>query len=118
MVTREVHLSSLRRLICHAQDHFICLTVLIMSKTFVLSLTLMLVFISLYVMLSIFLSILVCAAASLFCACLVSVQVSAPYVIAVSTQELYTCLFRQMARLLLKMSRCLAYAAQPAMILR
>ena len=35
-----------------------------------------------------------------------------------STQELYTCLFRQMARLLLKISRCLAYAAQPAMILR
>ena len=31
-----------------------------------------------YVMLSILLSILVCAAASLFCACLVSVQVSAP----------------------------------------
>ena len=58
------------------------------------------------------------AAASLFCACLVSVQVSAPYVIAGSTQELYTCLFRQMARLLLKISRCLAYAAQPAMILR
>ena len=62
--------------------------------------------------------ILVCAAASLFCACLVSVQVSAPYVIAGSTQELYTCLFRPMARLRLKISRCLAYAAQPAMILR
>ena len=40
------------------------------------------------------------------------------YVIAGSTHELYTCLFRQIARLLLKMSRCLAYAAQPAMILR
>ena len=39
-------------------------------------------------------------------------------VIAGSTQELYTCLFRQMARLLLKISRCLAYAAQPAMHLR
>ena len=39
-------------------------------------------------------------------------------VIAGSTQELYTCLFRQMARLLLKISLCLAYAAQPAMILR
>ena len=38
----------------------------------------MLVFLYLYVMLSILLSILVCAAASLFCACLVSVQVSAP----------------------------------------
>ena len=46
------------------------------------------------------------------------VHVSAPYVIAGSTHELYTCLFRQMARLLLKISRCLAYAAQPAMILR
>ena len=40
------------------------------------------------------------AAASLFCACLESVQ-SAPCVIAGSMQELYTCL-RQMARLLLK----------------
>ena len=78
----------------------------------------MLVLLSLYVMLSILLSILVCAAASLFCACLVSVQVSASYVIAGSTQELYTYLVRQMARLLLKISRCLAYAAQPAMILR
>ena len=103
---------------CPAQDHFIFLTVLIISMTFVLSLTQMLVFLSLYVMLSILLSIFVCAAASLFCACLVSVHVSAPYVIAGSTQELYTCLFRQMARLLLKISRCLAYAAQPAMILR
>ena len=118
VVTREVHRSSLRRLICPAQDHFIFLTVWIISVTFVLSLTQMLVFLSLYVMLSILLSILVCAAASLFCACLVSVQVYAPYVIAGSTQELYTCLFRQMARLLLKISRCLAYAAQPAMILR
>ena len=45
----------------------------------------MLVLLSLYVMLSILLSILVCAAASLFCACLVSVHVSAPYVIAGST---------------------------------
>ena len=117
-VTREVHRSSLRRLICPAQDHFIFITVYIISMSFVLSLTQMLVLLSLYVMLSIRLSILVCAAASLFCASLVSVQVSAPYVIAGSTQELYTCLFRQMARLLLKISRCLAYAAQPAMILR
>ena len=85
---------------------------------FVLSLTQMLVFLSLYVMFSLLLSILVCAAASLFCACLVSVQVSAPYATAGSTQELYTCFFRQMERLLLKISRCLAYAAQPAMILR
>ena len=75
-------------------------------------------YISLYVRLSIILSILVCAAASLFGACLVSVQVSAPYVIAGSTEELYTCLSRQVARRLLKISRCLAYADQPAMILR
>ena len=118
VVTREVQRSSLRRLICPAQDHLIFLTVLIISMTFVLSLTQMLVFLSLYVMLSILLSTLVCAAASLSCACLVSVQVSAPYVIAGSTHELYTCLVRQMARLLLNMSRCLAYAAQPALILR
>ena len=52
---------------CPGPFHF--LTVLIISMTFVLSLTQMLVFLSLYVMLSIFLSILVCAAASLFCAC-------------------------------------------------
>ena len=64
---------------------------LVVRVTFVLSLTQMLVFLSLYVMLSILLSILVCAAASLFCACLVSVHVSAApyYVIAGSTQELY-----------------------------
>ena len=55
--------------------------------------------------------------ASLFCACLVIVQVSAPYVIADGTHELYTCLFRQIAMLLLKISWCLAYAAQPVMIL-
>ena len=61
LVTREVHRSSLRRLICPAQDHFIFLTVLIISMTFVLSLTQMLVFLSLYVMLSILLSIFVCA---------------------------------------------------------
>ena len=68
VVTREVHRSYLRRLICPAQSHFICLTVLIISMTCVLSLTQMLVFISLYVMLSILLSILVCAATRLFCA--------------------------------------------------
>ena len=46
--------------------------------TFVLSLIQMFVFLSLYVMLSILLSILVCAAAGLVCACLVGVQVCAP----------------------------------------
>ena len=89
VVTREAHQSSLRRLICPAQDHFIFLTLLIISMTFVLSLTQTLVFLSLYMMLSILLSILVCAAASLLCACLVSVDVSAQYVIAGSTQELF-----------------------------
>ena len=95
--------------VSHSVD-YICMTC-------VLSLTQMLVFLSLYVILSLLLSILVCADASLFCACLVSVQVSAPYATAGSTQELYTCFFRQMDRLLLKISRCLAYAAQPAKIL-
>ena len=118
VVTREVHRLSLKRLICPSQDHFIFHTVCIVSMTFVLSLAQMLVLPSLYAMLSILLSILVCAAASLFCACLVSVQVSAPYVIAGRTHELYTCLFRQMSKLFLKISRCLGYAAQLAMILR
>ena len=90
--------------------------VLIISMTFVLSLTQMLVFLSLYVMLSILLPILICAAASSFCACLVSVHVSAPYVIAGSTQELYICLFRQMARLLLKMSRCHGLSVYPVWV--
>ena len=70
LVTREVHRSSLRRLICPAQDHFIFLTFMIISMTFVDSLTQMLDFLSL---------------------------------------EFYTCLFRQMARLLLKISRCLTF---------
>ena len=39
-------------------------------------------------------------------------------IIACSTQELYTCLFRQMTRLLLMRSWCLACAAQHAKILR
>ena len=44
VVTCEVHRSSLRRLICPAQDHFIFLTVLIISMNVVLSLTQILVF--------------------------------------------------------------------------
>ena len=44
VVIGEVHRSSLRRLICPAQDHFIFLTVLIISMSFVLSLTQMLIF--------------------------------------------------------------------------
>ena len=52
VVTREVHRSSLRRLICPGQDHFILLTFLVISMTFVLSFTQMFVFLSLYVMLS------------------------------------------------------------------
>ena len=39
VVTREVLRSSWRRFICPAQDHFIFLSVLIISMTFVLSLT-------------------------------------------------------------------------------
>ena len=73
VVTREVHRSSLRRLICPAQDHFIFLTLLIISITFVLSLTQMFVFLPLYVMLSTLLAILfvrpqVCSV--LVCQCL------------------------------------------------
>ena len=118
VVTCEVHRLSLRRLICPAQDHFI----------FSHSVHYIYDFCPLpdpdvghY--------ICVCdvehtsfhfglCGRKFFLCCLASVQVSAPYVIAGSTQELYTCHFRQIARLLLKISRSLAYAAQPAMILR
>ena len=51
VATRVVHRSSLRRLICPAQDHFIFLTLLI-SMTFVFSLNQTLVFLSLYLMLT------------------------------------------------------------------
>ena len=71
----------------------------------------MLVFLSFYVTLSILLSISISS--------LASVQVSAPYVVAGSTKELYTrLLHRHMARLLLKISHGLVHAAQPATILR
>ena len=56
VLTREVHQSSLRQLICPAQDHFIVLTLYL---TFVLSLTQVFFFLSLYVMLSILPSIFV-----------------------------------------------------------
>ena len=88
-----------------------------MAMTFVLSLTQILVLLSLYVILSIRLSSLVCGAAGLFCARCFSIEVSVPYAIAGSAQQLYTCLFRQLAMLLLKRSLCLAYATHPTMVL-
>ena len=54
-------------------------------------------------MFNILLSIFVCAAASLFFAWVVSAHVSAPYVIAGSTHELYTCLFKHVPVVPLKM---------------
>ena len=71
VVTREVHRSSLRRLIRPAQDHFTFVTLLIISMTFVVSLTQLLVFLSFCVVLGILLSIAVLAAAMLSCTCLV-----------------------------------------------
>ena len=71
VATHQVYRSSLRRLICPAQDHLIVLTLLIISMIFVLSLTKMLVFLYLCDVEHIgpvVLPILVCAAASLFCA--------------------------------------------------
>ena len=66
---------------------------------------------------NILLSIFVCAAASLFFACLVSVPVSTPYIIVGNTHVLYTCLFKHVAMLPLKKSRCLANAVHPVVIL-
>ena len=73
---------------CQGPFHF--LTLLNRSLTFVLSLTHMLDFLPLYVMLSIFLS--------MFC----NIKIGG------STRELYICLFKLMAVLLLKISRYLA----------
>ena len=70
---------------CSAQHHFILLTLLNMFMTFILSLTQVLVFLPLYMMLSMLLSMVVCKAASLSSVCLVSVHVCATYVIASST---------------------------------
>ena len=78
MVTRAVHRVTCRRLMCPANELFIFIALLIMSMTFVLSLTKMLVRRSLYVMLSLLISILVCAAVSLFSACFLSYHISAP----------------------------------------
>ena len=75
--------------------------IIIISMNFVLSLTHMLVFLSLYLMLSILRSIFVCAAAIVFFTFLASAQIFSPHAIASSRRELYTCLFRQMAILLL-----------------
>ena len=66
VVMRFVHLSSLSRLMCPAQDHFILLVVFITSLTPVFAVTQVFVFLSWYVILSILLSIFVCAAASFF----------------------------------------------------
>ena len=57
VVMRFVHLSSLSRLMCSAQDHFILLVVFITSVTPVFALTQVFVFLSWYVTLSILLSI-------------------------------------------------------------
>ena len=71
----------------------------------------------LYLYVSILLSIVVCAAASLFCACLVSVQVSAPYVIAGSTGVVHLSLLAD-GKVAFEDIPVFGYAAQPAMILR
>ena len=98
--------SYLMLLMCPAHEHYIVLTLLIMSMTFVFYLTQTFVLLSSYVMLSIIISFLVCAMQVKFSSsCWMTVEVSSPYVIAGSTQELYTWLFRQMARLLLKKSQ-------------
>ena len=68
-------------------------------------------------MFNILLSIFFCTAASLFFAWVVSVHVSAPYIITGSAHELYICLFKLVPMLPLKISRCLANAVHPAVIL-
>ena len=73
----------------------------------------MFVFMSRYVMFNIFRSIFDCAAGSLFFAWLVSVPVSAPYVITEHTHEFVDLSLRVLP---LKMSQCLATAVHLAVI--
>ena len=113
VMTREVHRLSLRRFICPAQDHFSFLSVHYIYDFCPLTDP------------GVGPSILLCDVEHtsfhfglcLFGQCprLCTIHL---YVIPGSTQELYTFHFGQMARLLLKISRGLAYAAQPPMILR
>ena len=106
VVTREVHRLPLRRLICPAQDHDLYDFCPLLDP-------------------DVGLSIFVCdvehtsfhfgLCGRKFVLCLIGQW--ACLCIAGSTQESYTCLFRQMTKLFLKISRCLSYATMPAMIL-
>ena len=87
MVILSVHRLSRILLTCPAQVHFRLLTCSFKSATIVFSFTQMFAFLSRNVMFSILLTIFVYAAASLFFAWLVSVHVSAAYVIAGRTHE-------------------------------
>ena len=72
LVTRKVHRSSFMRLVCYAEDHFISLTLLILltpSTCVCVCVLCVRACVRACAMLSIH-SILVCAAASLFCACM------------------------------------------------
>ena len=103
---------------CARPFHFPHIADYIYDINFVLPLKQMLVFLSLYVMLSILL-IHVGPCGCTFVLCLFGQCPSICTIcLAGSTHDLYTCLFRQMAKLLLKISRCLACAAQAAMLLR
>ena len=89
MVIRSVHRLSRILLTCPDQVHFHFSDLFnhVCDLGF-FSLTQMFVFLSGYVMFNIIFSIFVCAAASLFFACVVSAHVSAPYAIAGSRHEL------------------------------
>ena len=115
VVTREVNRSSLRRMIFPAQDHLIVLTVLIISDFRPLPDP------------DVGLSIFVCDVEHIsfhfglsgrkFVLCLFG-QCPGLCTICHSWQHTGIVHLSLQARLLVKMSRCLAYAAQPAMILR
>ena len=105
VVTREVHRSSLRQLICPAQDHYVFFTLLIIYMTGACPLPGPDVGLSIFACDVEHTSFHFGLCGRTFVLCLfVQCQVH-HYVIAGSTQEVYTCLFKQMARLLLKISR-------------
>ena len=114
---REVHRSSLRRFMCPAQDHFMFPTLPVMSRpmTSVLALTRMLVLVcDVYQYTHTPFHLIVGLCGRKFVPCLFG-QCPGPCITCLSWQHARVL---HLARLLLKRSRCLVYAAQPAMILR
>ena len=108
-MTRSVHRLSRIRLTCSVPSSDLFSHV---CDLCLFNFTQMFVFLSRYVIYNKLLSVFVWAAASLVFGWVVNAHVSAPYVIAGSTHELWICLFKHVPMLPLKMSRFLALSGR------